>query len=267
MKLNLFFLIMVLGVLSVSVQGQVTIGSVETPEKAALLDLKTQSPDADNATTNKGGLLLPRVKLVNPLTLEPFIVNATADEKHSHTGLTVYNVTHDETAGLESGHYYWNGLMWVKMVTSLPAGGTVNMRNLLTTTTSAGVAGPSGDGGANLDFGNITVAEDGAYAFSFRLYAIINGATAVNQRGVYYLRVLVNGVLADAAEINLYSMAASGGTACTASVTLGVNASAGDVITFRFAYNTNYPRSMTLMAAPVGDPLGANRTSMIWWKL
>jgi hypothetical protein len=98
-----------------ALNAQVTIGADATPSKAALLELKTQAPDADNVTSTKGGLVLPRVKLVNPATLEPFISTSgldwTDETKTLHTGLLVYNLT--VNADFSKGIYLWDGIQWV----------------------------------------------------------------------------------------------------------------------------------------------------------
>ncbi|MGS4347302.1 hypothetical protein ACKUSY_17285 [Myroides odoratus] len=102
-----------------SLQAQVTIGLDQIAARAALLDLKTQVPDANNATSKKGGLLLPRVLLVNNQTLEPFIsttetiwTNATQRNQlmKEHIGLQVYNLA--TTHGFTQGMYIWNGTTW-----------------------------------------------------------------------------------------------------------------------------------------------------------
>jgi hypothetical protein len=92
-------------------RAQATIGSSLPPASHALLDLKEHQPDASNVTAAKG-LLLPRVKLVDEHTLQPFITSATAADKKNATGLTVYNLT-------TSGHftpaiYVWNGDHWLQ---------------------------------------------------------------------------------------------------------------------------------------------------------
>jgi len=98
---------------------QVTIGSGEAPSRAALLEIKDQKPDAQNVTSTKGGLALPRVSLVNSATLEPFIAtndpdwtNATtqAELKTTHTGLMVYNL--NATSPFTKGIYVWTGEKW-----------------------------------------------------------------------------------------------------------------------------------------------------------
>ncbi|GHV06100.1 hypothetical protein FACS189416_6450 [Bacteroidia bacterium] len=108
-------------------QAQVTIGMGTPPARAALLELKTQEaanpPDANdeaNVTSTRGGLLLPRVKLANPATLEPFISDSDPDWvdstrtriKELHTGLTVYNLTDD--AAFKLGFHTWNGQRWIR---------------------------------------------------------------------------------------------------------------------------------------------------------
>jgi len=106
-----------------TVSGQVSIGSTQEPEKAALLQLKTQQADINNVTSDKGGLLLSRVKLVNRKTLEPFIVNDSDFQnngnkvKDLHTGLIVYNIyvsasQTDPDLTFDEGVYVWDGTQW-----------------------------------------------------------------------------------------------------------------------------------------------------------
>lgn len=100
------------------VQAQVTIGSDEQPVKGALLDIKEQATASDNVTATTGGLVLPRVKLKDTTTLEPFISkddldwinHATTRIKDLHTGLTVYNLA--TTPPFRPGVYVWNGRQW-----------------------------------------------------------------------------------------------------------------------------------------------------------
>ncbi|MDR2498306.1 MAG: hypothetical protein LBD28_02575 [Tannerellaceae bacterium] len=109
----------------IAAQAQLTIGSDSQPAKAALLELKTQEPgnppstnDPANATSNLGGLMLPRVMLVDTTTLEPFINpnepdwidNARTKIKETHAGLTVYNLTNNSI--FTPGFYTWNGTRW-----------------------------------------------------------------------------------------------------------------------------------------------------------
>jgi hypothetical protein len=100
----------------------VTIGSLDNPVKAALLDLKTKNPDADNVTvenSKSGGLVLPRVQLESKTTLEPFIPKDSEEWKRKqdetkrlHVGMMVYNL---KSGGVFSpGIYVWNGSEWVK---------------------------------------------------------------------------------------------------------------------------------------------------------
>ncbi|MDH6306317.1 uncharacterized protein (TIGR02145 family) [Parabacteroides sp. PH5-13] len=108
---------------------QVTVGSDITPTRAALLEIKTQQTsgkvasvtDDKNITSGKdgGGFLLPRVKLVNTGTLEPFIeadddefVNNVGSLKEKLAGLMVYNITNNGGA-LYPAVYTWNGAYWV----------------------------------------------------------------------------------------------------------------------------------------------------------
>lgn len=115
--------------ITLNIQSQVTIGSGIPPTRAALLDLKVRQPagavpfvdDDANITAGRGdgGLLLPRVKLVNAQTLEPFIpaddpefINNTNSLKERHAGLIVYNLVEDNDRELCPGLNQWDGKQW-----------------------------------------------------------------------------------------------------------------------------------------------------------
>ncbi|MBB1149422.1 MULTISPECIES: hypothetical protein [unclassified Myroides] len=107
--------------LSTTAWAQVTIGSEGIANRAALLDIKDRiTPGINNETATTGGLLLPRVLLVNSTTLEPFIAttdaewvnNASSKIKEKHIGLQVYNLS--TTNGFTKGMYIWNGVEWEK---------------------------------------------------------------------------------------------------------------------------------------------------------
>jgi len=99
---------------------QVTIGSDNSPEKAALLELKTKGDTNGSVSSDSGGLLLPRVEITNVEELGVFskITNLDNDqEKLKHTGLAVYNIGTTDTDGsilVEKGTYVWNGSKWMK---------------------------------------------------------------------------------------------------------------------------------------------------------
>lgn len=112
-----------------SVWGQVSAGTTEKAAKAALIQLKTHEADNNNTTTDKGGLLLPRVKLIDRKTLEPFIANDLKFQnnedkvKDLHTGLTVFNlyISAEETIPptdtdkiFHKGIYVWDGTQWIR---------------------------------------------------------------------------------------------------------------------------------------------------------
>ena len=113
-----------------NISAQVTIGSGEEPVRAALLELKDRKPETDNVTSKSGGLVLPRVKLTNRKTLDPFIDSANDPEwkssdqnivkklKDNHAGLIVYNLSvsdpgqANEDLILKQGVYIWDGTEW-----------------------------------------------------------------------------------------------------------------------------------------------------------
>jgi hypothetical protein len=115
-----------------SMYAQVTFGSIIEPRRAALLDLKARQgatgtvssvTDDDNITSalGDGGILLPRVKLVNVNTLEPFIPTTDPDYiadtdnlRERLAGLMVYNITDNGVGStLYPAVYTWNGALWV----------------------------------------------------------------------------------------------------------------------------------------------------------
>lgn len=107
------FIILLLSLFyNLNVHAQVTVGTDEAPEKAALLQIKDQSADANNVTATQGGFLLPRVQLVQSNELIPFIASATQQERKLHEGLIVYNLTDNPDNGLEVGINYWDGEKW-----------------------------------------------------------------------------------------------------------------------------------------------------------
>jgi hypothetical protein len=124
MKKNLSKITIALAVLvitNLNVNAQVTIGSLDEPEKGMLLELKNKVATADNETVdaNGGGLGLPRIKLISKTTLEPFIVNnadfqSNKDKvKDRHTGMVVYNLS--TVNDFEQGLYVWDGAKWSKV--------------------------------------------------------------------------------------------------------------------------------------------------------
>jgi hypothetical protein len=136
MKTNLLKQIMVFAILiltSLNVKAQITVGSAAMPERAMLLELKTQeATSADNQTVGVngkgGGLGLPRVNLIDKATLEPFISKNDADWKSNkdnlkekHAGMMVYNL--NTTSGdFQQGIYAWDGAQWNKIQDNKDAG-------------------------------------------------------------------------------------------------------------------------------------------------
>ncbi|MDR2498304.1 MAG: hypothetical protein LBD28_02565 [Tannerellaceae bacterium] len=127
---SLCTMLFILTIPSIAV-AQVVIGSNNEPERAALLELKTQNAersnissvsDDANVTSTKGGLVLPRVRLLNPTTLEPFIsasdpawTSNASKIKEKHAGLSVYNLASD--AYFMPGVYSWSGERWTLVAT------------------------------------------------------------------------------------------------------------------------------------------------------
>ncbi|SBW01522.1 hypothetical protein [uncultured Dysgonomonas sp.] len=103
----LYFLILL--ILTLNINAQVTVGSNVPPNKGSILDLKEESSVNANSTR---GLALPRVNLTNESRLYPMFPDNYTDLtlNSTHIGLTVYNVNPCEPFG--KGVFVWNGSKW-----------------------------------------------------------------------------------------------------------------------------------------------------------
>ena len=120
-KAALLCIVLTSSIFSNHLHSQVTIGSDIKPSGGAILDLKEQTADANNKTSNKG-FILPRVALSenNKNELYPMYDITTGDYtknkakyKKDNVGLTVYNITKDRF--FIPGLYSWNGTEWRRM--------------------------------------------------------------------------------------------------------------------------------------------------------
>lgn len=108
-QLSKLILLLFLSVFARSgIHAQVTIGSGIEPNPGALLDLKEDDQEEQNATR---GLNLPRVELESVNSLAPCLAAAPAEPK-AYKGLTVYNIT-DALTNKGKGVYIWDGGEWV----------------------------------------------------------------------------------------------------------------------------------------------------------
>jgi len=120
----------VIFILPVYLNAQVTIGMGSAPSKTALLQLKDRDPDdlyADNETSRSGGLLLPRTRLVDKSTLEPYVEISDPDYeqyKKESIGLLVYNIA--TTPDLNPGIYHWDGAKWTSISGTTPENPIIN---------------------------------------------------------------------------------------------------------------------------------------------
>jgi hypothetical protein len=85
-----------------SMHAQVSIGTQDTPEAAALLQIGDETADK--------GILLPRVKLNSLSDVTVLTDKNNLDKKAGLTGLLVYNVNKDD--GMAEGIYEWDGNEW-----------------------------------------------------------------------------------------------------------------------------------------------------------
>jgi len=241
------------------IRAQVTIGSDIEPNRGALLDLKELA--STNLTNSTKGINFPRVALQASDRLEP-CATTNATTRPAHKGLVVY---HTDNAVMNEGLYYWNGTSWRRLIDELPpvVDNSLNLQSLrINSTTEEGAA--TGERGSVLDFGALSIPENGAYAFNFRLYGSISGLiSSIPTRCIYYISVWVGNDMRDIAEMNIYAHRDSG-TLYTYSVALGANFIAGENVTFKISHHLSTLYPWTLISKPT---ISAARTTMIWWKL
>ncbi len=121
-KINYHIILYILVMLGFSqiVNAQVTVGVGEKSEQYATLqikDIEKSNTTPRDITANKGGFMLPRVRLENKHQLLPFYTgDTTAVEykaaKIEHRGLYVYNLTDDNERDLYPGLNQWDGQQW-----------------------------------------------------------------------------------------------------------------------------------------------------------
>ncbi len=130
---KLIAILVLLVCLSMATHAQVTIGADKEPIQGALLDLKSDNASADGGATTGtadgtgGGLLLPRVNLVDINKLSPFVKDSDpnlASLKLKLTGLMVYNLTVGQGGFTAAGTYTWDGIQW-DLTTTPRIGGEV----------------------------------------------------------------------------------------------------------------------------------------------
>ena len=123
-----------------SVKSQVTMGSLNEPHKAAVLDL--------DATTK--GLLLPNVFLTDVSVFAPLQTDISSDGK----GMLVYNTNPDVIGGTGKGLYVWDGSKWNPLQQSAESfGDDPCLAPFNLTYTVNGVSGTTGssfEGGADI---------------------------------------------------------------------------------------------------------------------
>ena len=116
-QLNIKYILCVIAIISsFHLSAQINIGSLKPAAKAALLQIKEIEPnDNDGQTVSTGGIILPRVKLTSTGSLEPAVSTSQIDyttQKLLHVGMMVFNLSVDQSAGLQKGVYVWTGDEW-----------------------------------------------------------------------------------------------------------------------------------------------------------
>jgi len=282
-----FYVVFLLAILfSLDIRGQVTVGSDVPPATGALLDLKTMSPNADNVTSDRGGLLLPRVQLQRLNSLLPFCPDVDlAVEGARHTGLTVYNITPVPAENIATGLYYWDGNEWKRLVDDIPQV-VVTMYNLFTANPIALTSfGDPNTPGQVMPFGEIyegvraiRIPEGGSYAFCVRYYSVWNTTnvpdyTNVSYPTMYFHLIDANNRIYDSAEFAPAMGGKGDSRAAVAAFTVVLTGTfrKGDMvrITNKWA-EQDYIYRYNLQLRGVADNNmvdKANRTSLVWWRL
>ena len=117
------------------------------------------------------------------------------------------------------------------------------------------------------DSSYVALPEDGAYMFSFRLYG---PTTNQNRTNSFYFSSLVNSTTSnvfDVQEIVLTSSVTAGYVPMTYTANLTAAGKKGDKIYFRLAELNVSAHIITWTLNGNGTEKGANRTSMVYWKL
>ncbi len=111
-------------------------------------------------------------------------------------GMVVYNA---EASGVYPnntlvGYYLYNGTQWQRLRTQAYLG--VSETRTLKTSVTTSSTSTTATSASVLDFGDLTIFEDGAYAFSFNIYATSSTTTLPLNiaQGKFYIHVLKKGV-------------------------------------------------------------------------
>lgn len=178
------------------------------------------------------------------------------------TGMVVYNT---QAAGIYPyntlpGYYLYTGYKWERLRTNAYLGvsetRTLKTAATSTSTTDSGV-------GTTLDFGNLTIFEDGAYAFSFNVYAT-SSTTAIPdaiKRGILYIYVLKKSEgqssFSNYKTIEVNPSLFPNGQSFTITAIAGMELKSQDQLMFTTKHYSTYP-SITYTA---------DRSYMVFWKL
>lgn len=183
-------------------------------------------------------------------------------------GMMVYNTTTDQTGILKENIYIWNGERWrSQKVEELEGQGATN--DLTTDITTSGYNANNIAKGTVIQFVDpLLVKVDGFYMFSLRLYGRFTGSTTLSSGYAFYVGLFRKAqgtnveIMVDCTEINLVKSSLD---VTTYAVNLGGSFNYGDTAVLRVSHHPTAGTQMVLLKAQ--KALGANKTSLIWWKL
>lgn len=225
-------------------------------------DQYTASAQLELADDDKG-ILINKVMLLGKYVKEP-VVDVVE-------GLLVYNINTIASEGISPGFYYWDGTCWLMINKRFPQPAESSIKNLQVDCLSYPGNANDSDKGTVMDFGEITIGEEGAYAFTFRLYGTVGGSPPAGKAGFYYLALMIDDEIVDSVELDLVfpiQNSASSPIVLSATTTLMGIIKAGQKVEFKLTHHkTASPYQWTLKALPTAGAKSANRTSMLWWKL
>lgn len=207
--------------------------------------------------SNKKGFLPNRVELKSATD-----ITTVANPQE---GMVVYNITAsgaypDATV---PGYYIYNGTRWKRLMTANYTGAAevLTLKKSVSTVPVTSITSISTF--PILDFGDITIYNDGAYAFSFNIYAT-SSTTTVSQgitQGVIYIYIYKKGV-GDSdytllKTVPVYPALFPNGQSFTITAITGLELKSQDNIIFKTKHENGFP-TITFTTA---------RTYVLYWLL
>lgn len=265
------------GTYNFHVTGDEYISGVSKIGGTTSLSTSTQLELGDD---NKG-FLPNRVALVAPTNPSP--LESPVD------GVMVYNTATVRDEGLRPGYHFWANDMWNRFADKA-SGKNISMFYQTSSVVAGKATGGSFDYMTSLKFSttgssnlpvDLTLPEDGSYAFAVKLYSqVCNASTGLTKTPTYsgkvviYVGIWLNNVLQDVSEVFVILAPFADGSSApigdnVMNIVLGCTGYAGDVVDIRlgyFSYSLPTGDAIRSYGATSSTPR-SDRTSMLFWKL